>query len=343
MAMATQEPRTPAPGTPLPRQPPAACPSPSPLPATLPAARTPRQSPTHSKPPGPRRPPAAPTAAGAGRLPAALCERAIAGSSALQERSRHHSVVPRHHPAAGAFPRQRLLPDSHLGWALLSPAPAARSRRDCHRHRGRWMRGQQQTSGRHRPHSVPCPGRLRRPCGLSSASKEKCSWFLQKQKCAEVWWRGKYCHSTGVLPLAGHHHLVPLHTPKTAQCPLGQHWGSAARGWSMGHNCGTQPTENSSNSLRQGREDLASSWEQVALLLTPSRMEVPSSWCSAPGSEHHCPDALKRLPHCTMNFHFSSHHGHISPLCQQVHYEKPHPRHRKVMINGPIALPSSPG
>lgn len=122
-------------------------------------------------------------------------------------------------PCAGASPRQRLLPDSHLGWALLSPAPAARSRRDCHRHRGRWIRGQRQTSDRHRSRSVPCPGWPRWPCGLCSASKEKCSWFLQKQKCAEVRRRGKYTHSTGVLPLAGHHHLVPLHTPKLLRVP----------------------------------------------------------------------------------------------------------------------------
>lgn len=44
-----------------------------------------------------------------------------------------------------------------------------------------------------------------------------------------------------------------------------------------------------------------------------------------------------------MSFHFSSHHGHVSPLCQQVHYGKPHPSHRRVMINGPISLPSSQG
>lgn len=61
----------------------------------LPAAPTPRQTPTHGKPPGPRRPQAA-AAAGAGWLPAALSGRAIAVSSALQERSarRHHPVVP---------------------------------------------------------------------------------------------------------------------------------------------------------------------------------------------------------------------------------------------------------
>lgn len=135
-----------------------------------PGAPTPRQSPTHSKPPGPRRPPAA-AAAGAGWLPAALWDRAIAGSSALQERNicRHRPVVPCHHPATGH-------PCSHLGWALLSSAPAARSRRDCHRHRGRWVRGPRRTSGRHRPRSGPCPGRPDVPA-LCPASKGKCSWF----------------------------------------------------------------------------------------------------------------------------------------------------------------------
>lgn len=172
LLVAKQESWTPAPAPLVPGSPQQPVPRPARRPLLVPPSwlppLPPRQSPTHSKPPGPRRPPAA--AAGAGWLPAAVWGRAIAGSSALQERStrRHHPVVPLPPPCAGASPRQRLLPGSHLGWALLSPAPPARSRRDCHPHRGRWMWGPRQTSGRHRPRSGPCPGRPRWPCGLCS-------------------------------------------------------------------------------------------------------------------------------------------------------------------------------
>ena len=103
-------------------------PAPNPLPMPpFPAAHHPTAlAPTHSKPPGPRWPPAA----AAGWLPTAPWGHANAGASALQKMSAHghHPVVPLPPPAAHPVP----------GHPCGSSHGRALTRAGCHRRRSQW-------------------------------------------------------------------------------------------------------------------------------------------------------------------------------------------------------------